>query len=106
MRLPKLSILAAFALLLSHSNSYAQQQDAGILEALNRVIRPVETLEPEGSFSDLNFLDEIIASKNVIGLGEVTHGTVEVFKYKDRLIRYLVTKHFDLIVFIKKSTAS
>ena len=93
MRLPEFTILAAFVLLLSHSISYAQQQDAGVLEALNSVIRPVETLDPAGSFSDLNFLDEVIASKNVIGLGEVTHGTAEVFKYKDRLIRYLVTKH-------------
>jgi erythromycin esterase len=93
MTLSKFAILAAFVLLLSHSVCYAQKPDADILNALNQVIRPVETLDPEDSFSDLKFLDEVIASKNVIGLGEVTHGTAEVFAYKDRLVRYLVTNH-------------
>jgi erythromycin esterase len=89
----KASILAAFVLLLSHSICYAQKLDADIVIALNSLIRPVETLDPDASFSDLNFLKEVVSTKNVIGLGEVTHGTAEVFAYKDRLIRYLVTNH-------------
>lgn len=93
MTLSKFSVFATFVLLLSHAVCYAQKPNADILNALNQVIRPVETLDPEDSFSDLKFLDEVIASKKVIGLGEVTHGTAEVFAYKDRLVRYLVTNH-------------
>ncbi|MGF1925686.1 MAG: erythromycin esterase family protein [Bacteroidia bacterium] len=38
--------------------------------------------------------------KSVIGLGEATHGTHEFFKYKDRLIRFLVTDlNFKAIAF-------
>lgn len=74
-------------------NTQAQTREGEILSALNSMIRPVETLNPDSSFSDLQFLDEVVATKNVIGLGEVTHGTAEVFAYKDRMIRYLVSNH-------------
>ncbi len=36
-------------------------------------------------------MKETLNDKELIALGEVTHGTAEVFSYKDRLVRFLVT---------------
>lgn len=38
-------------------------------------------------------LDPRLGDAEIIGLGEVSHGTRECFQCKDRLIRYLVTEH-------------
>jgi len=62
------------------------------VNGLNKLIQPIETLEPNADFEDISFLKETLKDKELIALGEVTHGTAEVFKYKDRLVRFLVTK--------------
>lgn len=41
---------------------------------------------------DLRWLDPL-ADKNVVGLGEATHGTAEFFDAKHRIFRYLVENH-------------
>jgi erythromycin esterase-like protein len=92
MSISRILMLSTVVLMLG-LNTQAQTREGEILSALNSMIRPVETLNPDSSFSDLKFLDEVVATKNVIGLGEVTHGTAEVFAYKDRMIRYLVSNH-------------
>ncbi|MEN8228106.1 MAG: erythromycin esterase family protein, partial [Bacteroidota bacterium] len=51
---------------------------------------PVDPLS--WSDEDLRFLDPI-AEKNVIGLGEASHGTAEFFDAKHRIFRYLVENH-------------
>ena len=61
-----------------------------------------ESLEEKATFlnrdplqwnnSELEFLDEI-ADKQIIGLGEATHGTKEFFNAKYRVFKYLVEKH-------------
>ncbi len=83
--------LLAFILVLCQLNVNAQNKSDDIVVALNSIIRPVQTLKPDSSFSDLRFLEDAIQDKNIVALGEVTHGTSEVFQYKDRLIRYLVS---------------
>jgi erythromycin esterase-like protein len=66
-------------------------QEATVINKLNNFIRPINTLNPDSSFSDINFLGETLKERDIISLGEVTHGTKEVYVYKDRLIRYLVS---------------
>lgn len=66
-------------------------QETLIVSRLNDVIKPIKTLIPDSSFDDIDFLNEIVKEKEIIALGEVTHGTKEVYAYKDRLIRYLVS---------------
>jgi erythromycin esterase len=66
-------------------------QKASIVNSLNNVIKPILTLKPDSSFNDINFLHGTLKEKDLISLGEVTHGTKEVYTYKDRLIRYLVS---------------
>lgn len=72
----------------------AQQNDLAIVGNLNKVIKPIYTFRGDTDFIEIDFLKETLKNKEVIALGEVTHGTAEVFDYKDRLVRYLVT-HLD-----------
>jgi len=66
-------------------------QEALPVSSLNNIIKPIATLQPDSSFDDIKFLQETFKEKDLIALGEVTHGTKEVYMYKDRLIRYLVS---------------
>ncbi|WP_439185810.1 erythromycin esterase family protein [Carboxylicivirga taeanensis] len=53
----------------------------------------------KSEYSDLAAIDDLIADKKIIALGEATHGTKEFFTTKHRLIQYLVEKHdFKIIV--------
>ncbi|TCC90156.1 hypothetical protein EZ428_12780 [Pedobacter frigiditerrae] len=79
-----------FFLLLLSSGSFAQE--AEIVTKLNTIIKPIHTLSPDGSFDDIDFLGEVLQEKKIVALGEATHGTREIFDYKDRLVRYLVAK--------------
>lgn len=58
-------ILLSTVVLMLGLNTQAQTREGEILSALNSMVRPVET---DSSFSGLRFLDEIVATKDVIGL--------------------------------------
>lgn len=85
-----LSLIVAFVVLAT-LQIFAQQNNYPIVNSLNKIIRPIESLKGDASFNDINFLKELLKNKEIIALGEVTHGTAEVFEYKDRLARFLVT---------------
>jgi erythromycin esterase len=51
---------------------------------------PLRTAAPEGSFDDLAPLRAMIGDARMVGLGEATHGTREIFTMKHRLLEYLV----------------
>jgi erythromycin esterase len=61
-------------------------------------IYPISSVEPDfQSSEDLKVLDKFIGNSKVVALGEVTHGSSEIYKMKDRLVRYLVqNKGFDI----------
>ena len=95
---PFISILVFLTFIFS--NAIAQKNDSDIIENLNKIIRPIATFQPDSNFQDINFLKETLKDKTIIGLGEGTHGTHEFFKYKDRLIRFLVSNlNFKTIAF-------
>jgi erythromycin esterase len=52
----------------------------------------LDTAEPGHGFADLQPLKEIIADARVVGLGEASHGTREIFQMKHRLLEFLVTE--------------
>lgn len=77
-----------------------QTELATLIEILEDTSIPLRTTDPGHSRQDLEPLSRIFASANVIGLGEHSHGTREVFQSKDRLIRYLVEElDYRLLVF-------
>jgi erythromycin esterase len=72
----------------------AQENTSAVVANLNKVIKPIYNLRGDTNFAELDFLKESLKDKELIALGEVTHGTAEVFDYKDLLVRFLVT-HLD-----------
>jgi erythromycin esterase len=53
----------------------------------------LKTVEPNSGFTDLEeSFGEIADSVSIIGLGESTHGSHEIFKIKHRLLEYLIIK--------------
>lgn len=70
-------------------NSFAQSQP-DLITGINQQLIPLKTLEPDADLSDLQSLKVILKDKQVIGLGEATHGTHEFFLFKHRMLEFLV----------------
>lgn len=57
---------------------------------LEHHVTPLNTTDPAGDIADLQPLRPHFENRRVIGLGEATHGTREIFQLKHRIIRFLV----------------
>ncbi|MBL1409029.1 erythromycin esterase family protein [Sphingobacterium faecale] len=68
------------------------------LAKLQKYIYPLRTYEPDGGDTkDLKVLDRLVGNSKVVALGEVTHGSSEIFKMKNRIVQYLArNKDFDI----------
>jgi len=53
---------------------------------------PIKTVQSGSGFEDLEPLKEKFRDARIIGLGENTHGSSEVFKMKHRLVEFLATE--------------
>ena len=84
-------ILLFFFSIVLPLQALSQSKTERIIISLNKVIKPIKIINADSSFEDLDFLKEILKDKEIIALGEATHGTREIFDYKDRLVRFLVT---------------
>lgn len=73
----------------------AQATGDSVVQQLERRAHPLRTAEPGGPASDLRPLGRMVDDAAVVGVGEATHGSHELFALKDRVLRYLVrTKGF------------
>lgn len=65
---------------------------------LRKYVYPLRTCEPGHSDDgDLQILNTLIGDHSVVALGEVSHGSSEIFKMKNRIIQYLAAnKSFDI----------
>lgn len=65
---------------------------------LDKYVYPLRTCEPDGGDTrDLDLFRGLIGDCKVVGLGEYTHGTSEIYRMKDRIVRYLAENAgFDL----------
>ncbi|RNI29441.1 erythromycin esterase family protein [Rufibacter immobilis] len=79
----------------AQTKSYLNEEEKRYL--LN-FIYPLSSIEPDfQSNEDLKVLDKLIGDSKVVALGEVTHGSSEIYKMKDRIVRYLAqNNHFDI----------
>ncbi|SDT79255.1 erythromycin esterase [Streptomyces sp. TLI_053] len=68
----------------------AAAERSAVVRALEGVAQPLRTTEPGGRTADLRALGAMIGDARVVGLGEATHGSHELFAMKQRLFRYLV----------------
>ncbi len=67
-------------------------EEAEVVECLREAVVPLDGPEPGAGPADLGPLTETFAGREVVGLGEATHGTREFFQLKHRLVRLLVTE--------------
>ncbi|MFF7635038.1 erythromycin esterase family protein [Kitasatospora sp. NPDC008050] len=60
------------------------------VRALERAARPLRSTQPGSGTADLRPLGAMIGEAKVVGLGEATHGSHELFTLKHRIFQYLV----------------
>lgn len=65
----------------------------------------MKSTNPGTGFTDLLPLKKILANVSIVGLGEATHGSHEIFTMKHRLIEFLVTQMSYTAVCIEDSYA-
>lgn len=63
-----------------------------VVDWLRRHEIPLATVEAGRGFADLAPLRAVVGDARVVGLGEATHGTREIFQLKHRLFEYLVSE--------------
>ena len=68
-----------------------RKQDAVIKWTKDNSIQ-LKTVEAGNGFADLKPLKKILKDVHFVGLGEQTHGTSEFFKFKNRMLQFLVTE--------------
>ncbi|WP_270088020.1 erythromycin esterase family protein [Sphingobacterium sp. SYP-B4668] len=68
------------------------------IEVLREYCYPLKSFDPMlKDQKDLKILDKLVADAKIVALGEVSHGSSEIFKMKHRLIQYLAEKNnFDI----------
>lgn len=65
---------------------------ASIPQSLTEHAIPLQTSDPNAEISDLTTVVGSFADATIIGLGEATHGTREFFRFKHRLLQYLIVE--------------
>jgi erythromycin esterase len=88
----RLSILAT---LLLTATGWAQQPeriDKQVVEWINTNAYPLATTDPDAAIDDLAPLEAIVGPAKVVGLGEATHGSHELWTVRHRIVRYLVER--------------
>ncbi|MCQ8771614.1 erythromycin esterase family protein [Streptomyces telluris] len=66
--------------------------DRDVVAGLERYAHPLRTAEPGGPAGDLAAFASMTRGASIVGFGEASHGSKEVFTVKDRLFRQLVRR--------------
>jgi erythromycin esterase len=53
---------------------------------------PVATVEPNSGYADLDVIAPLIGDAKLVSVGEATHGSSEFFKFKHRMLQFLVER--------------
>jgi erythromycin esterase len=76
----------------SNGRNALQENEKAIITWIQQNTIPLQHIEAGNGFADLQPLRQILKEVKVVGLGEPTHGTREVFQLKHRLVEFLVTE--------------
>ncbi|QBD82532.1 erythromycin esterase family protein [Ktedonosporobacter rubrisoli] len=74
-----------------NGSSSAMTTEEHISSWIKQQAHPVKTTDPQAPIQDLTALRPLIGPASIVGLGEATHGSHELFTLKQRLIEFLVT---------------
>ena len=68
------------------------------ISEIKKYIYPLSTFEPDNTDTkDLKVLNKLIGNSKVVALGEVSHGSSEIFKMKNRIFQYMAANNgFDI----------
>lgn len=61
-----------------------------VITWIQQTTKPISSVDPTSSDSDLTFVDGLVGDAAILGLGEATHGSSEFQKIKHRVFRYMV----------------
>ncbi|SEM32268.1 erythromycin esterase [Chryseobacterium taichungense] len=82
-----LFIFSFYAIQAQKGNELTDEQK----KYITKFIYPLSTYEPStANEEDLKVLDKFIGNSKIVGLGESTHGSSEVYKMKYRISEYLI----------------
>ncbi|MCC2279861.1 erythromycin esterase family protein [Streptomyces sp. ET3-23] len=90
--IPAASATAAAGPRAGSSTAPVAASDRAVVAGLQRHAHPLRSTEPGGSGNDLAAFGAMTRGATVVGLGEASHGSREVFTVKDRLFRHLVER--------------
>ena len=81
-------------ILLNLNPAISAQEKPAQVEAVTKWLTdsaiPVSSIEAGSGFADLQPLKKVFQGVRIVGLGEATHGTREFFKFKHRILEFLV----------------
>jgi erythromycin esterase len=69
-----------------------RKRDEAVIAWMRSRAIPLRSLEAGAGFDDLRPLRDVLSRVRIVGLGEATHGSHELFTLKHRLIELLVTQ--------------
>ncbi|MEV5240722.1 erythromycin esterase family protein [Streptomyces cinnamoneus] len=72
--------------------AHAQAPDHDVVNRLERYAHPLRTTAPGGPGGDLAAFASMTRGATIVGIGEASHGSKELFTVKDRLFRQLVVR--------------
>ena len=84
--------LAVFAFACKKDEEHIDPVTTSLVETLDQELVPLTTDPTQWTDDELQFLDAV-SDQAVVGLGEATHGSSEVFRAKHRMLKYLVENH-------------
>ncbi len=76
--------------IISFAGLMLNAQHRACVSWLNNNLVPIKSLKAGNGMEDLKKLDGFIGDTRIVGLGEFTHGSKEVFTMKHRMLEYLV----------------
>ncbi len=88
-------MFSSYAIRAQNGNELTTEQQ----QYIKQFIYPISTYEPSTpNNDDLQVLNKFIGNSDIVGLGESTHGSSEVYKMKYRISQYLI-KDLDFNIF-------
>ncbi|WP_109097519.1 erythromycin esterase family protein [Aquimarina sp. AU58] len=70
--------------------SFRAAQKDSVIGWIKNTSIPLKSVKAETGLTDLSYLKPILKNVQIVGLGETSHGTKEIFQMKHRMLEFLV----------------